>query len=63
MKQLEDCRRKVRYATEREADDAAYRRRMEEGIRLAAYQCPWCGGWHLTRGGSGRSPSRRPARR
>jgi hypothetical protein len=48
MKQLEDCRRKVRYATEREADDAAYRARME-GTQLAVYQCPWCNGWHLTR--------------
>jgi hypothetical protein len=48
VKQLEDCKRKVRYASEREADDAAYRKRMEEGVRLGVYACPWCGGWHLT---------------
>jgi hypothetical protein len=48
VKQLEDCRRKTRYETEREADDAAYRARME-GAELSIYQCPWCHGWHLTR--------------
>jgi hypothetical protein len=48
VKQLEDCRRKVRYETEREADDAAYRARME-GTELRIYHCPWCAGWHLTR--------------
>jgi len=45
--QLQACRRKRRFATEREADDAAYRARME-GRRLGVYQCSWCGGWHLT---------------
>ena len=50
MKQLQDCRRKTRYASEREADDAAYRARME-GVELWIYQCPWCHGWHLTRAG------------
>jgi hypothetical protein len=45
--QLQACRRKKRFETEREADDAAYRARME-GRRLGVYQCDWCGGWHLT---------------
>jgi hypothetical protein len=60
VKQLEDCRRKVRYATEREADDAAYRARME-GTELGFYRCPWCDGWHLTRrrAGDGRGGARR----
>ena len=45
--ELQACRRKRRFATEREADDAAYQARME-GRRLGIYQCEWCGGWHLT---------------
>lgn len=45
--QIQNCRRKRRFATEREADDAAYRARME-GRRLGTYQCDLCGGWHLT---------------
>lgn len=44
---LQACRRKRRFATEREADDAAYRARME-GRSLGIYLCEWCGGWHLT---------------
>ena len=46
-KQIADCRRKQRFETEREADDAAYRTRME-GTRLSIYHCEWCSGWHLT---------------
>jgi hypothetical protein len=45
--QIENCRRKRRFATEREADDAAYRARME-GRQLGVYHCDLCGGWHLT---------------
>ena len=45
--QLQQCRSKRRYPTEREADDAAYRARME-GRQLGIYLCDWCGGWHLT---------------
>jgi hypothetical protein len=44
---LQACRRKRRFETEREADDAAYRARME-GRQLAIYHCDFCGGWHLT---------------
>ncbi|MEO8091712.1 MAG: hypothetical protein ABI726_03250 [bacterium] len=44
---LQACRRKRRFETEREADDAAYRAKME-GRTLGVYQCEWCGGWHLT---------------
>lgn len=52
---LENCRRKVRYATERKADDAAYRARME-GASLAVYRCEWCDGWHLTGRGRPEGP-------
>jgi hypothetical protein len=45
--ELQACRRKRRFATEREADDAAYRARME-GRALGIYECRLCGGWHLT---------------
>jgi len=45
--EIEACRRKRRFATEREAEDAAYRARME-GRSLATYSCLWCRGWHLT---------------
>jgi hypothetical protein len=45
--EIQNCRRKRRFETEREADDAAYRARME-GRRLGIYQCSVCGGWHLT---------------
>ena len=45
--QLEACRSKKRFATEREADDAVYYARME-GRGVGYYQCPWCNGWHLT---------------
>jgi len=41
------CKRKERFATQREADDAVYRNRME-GTPLGAYHCAWCDGWHLT---------------
>ncbi len=46
--QRQACRSKQRFATEREADDAVYRARME-GTELSYYRCPWCDGWHLTR--------------
>lgn len=45
--QIQACRRKRRYESEREADDAAYRARMD-GQTLGIYECPWCRGWHLT---------------
>lgn len=45
--EIEACRRKRRFASEREADDAAYLARME-GRELGIYECLWCGGWHLT---------------
>ena len=50
--ELQACRRKRRYESEREVDDAAYLARME-GRRLEYYQCHWCGGWHLTSRRSG----------
>jgi hypothetical protein len=49
--EIQNCRRKRRFTTEREADDAAYRARME-GRRLGIYPCSICGGWHLTSRGA-----------
>ena len=49
---LASCRQKRRFATEREADDAAYQARME-GRDLGIYHCELCGGWHLTSRGAG----------
>lgn len=45
--QIAACRAKQRFPSEREADNAAYRKRME-GVSLSIYACPWCEGWHLT---------------
>ncbi|MBA2296497.1 MAG: hypothetical protein H0W14_00480 [Actinobacteria bacterium] len=45
--QIDACRRKRKFNSEREADDAAYTARME-GRSLGIYKCNWCGGWHLT---------------
>ena len=46
--QRQACKSKQRFETEREADDAVYRARME-GTALGYYRCTWCEGWHLTR--------------
>ena len=45
--EIEACRRKRRFPNQREADDAAYRARLE-GRELRTYECIWCRGWHLT---------------
>jgi hypothetical protein len=45
--EVEACKRKRRFSTEREAENAAYQARMD-GRALGVYACPWCGGWHLT---------------
>jgi hypothetical protein len=47
LAEIEACRRKRRFASEREADDAAYQARLE-GKSLNVYSCIWCRGWHLT---------------
>lgn len=42
-------RRKLRYATEVDADRAAAGRAEQGETRpLRSYSCSWCGGWHLT---------------
>ena len=42
------CDRKKRYASRADAEEAA-RLCAEHGRRgLRCYQCPYCGGWHLT---------------
>jgi hypothetical protein len=50
------CGEKRRYASEREARDAAYLIRMQTGERLAPYECFFCRCWHL--GHAGDEPPR-----
>jgi hypothetical protein len=38
---------KVRYRTEAEAHKAGFGYRLEHGTDLHAYECEYCGGWHL----------------
>ncbi|MCH3942232.1 MAG: hypothetical protein WAY93_00225 [Atopobiaceae bacterium] len=43
------CGRKKRYATRVEAKKAADRcSRRQDAPRIHVYECPICGGWHLT---------------
>ncbi len=46
------CRSKRRFPNRREAEEAAYRIRLE-GTELDVYECIWCRGWHLTSRGGG----------
>lgn len=42
---------KNRYASKREADIVAEQQQLifaNSGLKLAAYHCSFCGGWHLT---------------
>ena len=49
------CGRKKRYATRVEAAKAAEKSsRRKDAPKIFVYECPYCGGWHLTH--------RRPAR-
>jgi hypothetical protein len=54
-RQTENCKRKVRYASEAEARAAvAQQLRLNPGgPRLRVYECPVCGGWHMTSGSRG----------
>ena len=38
---------KARYASEAEANRAAFGYRLEHGADLVAYSCSFCGGFHL----------------
>lgn len=43
------CGRKKRYETRVEASKAAERSsRRKEAPKIYVYECPYCGGWHLT---------------
>jgi len=42
-----DGQAKTRFPSEHEANRAALSYRLEHGSDLAAYPCPFCGGWHL----------------
>ena len=49
------CGRKKRYETRVDAKKAAERSsRRKDAPKIFVYECPYCGGWHLTH--------RRPAR-
>ena len=42
------CERKKRYASRTEAETAIRDCRRHGSRNLHCYQCPYCGGWHLT---------------
>lgn len=43
------CLKKHRYRSEHDARLAANNAETKRGTRLRVYQCPLCGGWHITR--------------
>lgn len=43
------CEKKARYKSEGEAHKAANFAYSRRGVRLRAYYCNNCGGWHLTK--------------
>ena len=45
------CERKKRYASRTEAETAIHDCRRHGSRDLHCYQCPYCGGWHLTHKG------------
>jgi hypothetical protein len=42
-----DGQPKARFATQSEALSVADERGAESKTRLAVYECPYCGGWHM----------------
>jgi hypothetical protein len=42
-----DGQPKARFPTQDAANRASLRLRLEEGVDLDPYPCPYCGGWHL----------------
>lgn len=42
------CKRKRRYSDEYEAQRTGKSRSMKIGVILRVYECPFCGGYHLT---------------
>ena len=42
-----DGKPKVRYRSEAEAHKAGFSYRLDHGADLNAYECEFCGGWHL----------------
>lgn len=43
------CARKKRYASRVEATKAAERSsKRKDAPKIFVYECPYCGGWHLT---------------
>lgn len=54
-REFRSCGRKKRYDTRVDAKKAAERSsRRKDAPKIFVYECPYCGGWHLTH--------RRPAR-
>lgn len=56
--EIRNCRRKRSYASEREAEWASLDRLEYEpsAPRLRAYECFWCGSWHLSSSATERQP-------
>lgn len=49
------CGRKTRYETHVDAKKAAARSsRRKDAPKIFVYECPYCGGWHLTHRRPGR---------
>jgi hypothetical protein len=48
-RQERECTRKVRRESLAEARAAAQRIQSSSGLKLNAYHCVFCGGWHLTK--------------
>ena len=49
------CGRKKRYDTRVDAKKAAEKSsRRKDAPKIFVYECPYCGGWHLTHRRSGR---------
>lgn len=42
-----DMTPKTRFASEDDANRAAFQARLDHGRELTCYQCEFCGGWHL----------------
>lgn len=47
-RRMKACGSKARYATRAEAEAVALECAEHGRGGLATYQCPYCGGWHLT---------------
>ena len=61
-KRRKSCTGKKRYPSRKEAMDSRDRVFKEYRIRLDAYKCDFCGGWHIGHGSRGRRYRKREKR-